>query len=313
MPGYFPSDSMAVRVMSNRAVGLTYGQRALVIGAVHPRLYVGTVQHTRHRETPYNRLMLTARLFETVFLGTRDQADRALEFTRRKHRTVTGVLPEAAGPHHPAGTPYSAVDPHLMYMTMAFTFDSVDRMQELLVRRLSPDEREALWQDFVRWGELFGMPRSAAPKTYPQFRASFDDYLASDELFLTDEARIVGSYLAGAKRGDYDTTPPLRPLFRAMDLVVKGSLPERIRCMYRFRWTPAHEIAFRTAVQGARTLYLRPPRFAPRPLSPIAKGSNGELFKIVARAERWHLKRGRLSMPDVVRPPASSDHPPARA
>jgi uncharacterized protein (DUF2236 family) len=306
VPGYFSSESMAVRVMSNRAVGLTYGQRALVIGAVHPRLYVGTVQHTQHRETPYNRLMLTARLFETVFLGTKQEADRALEFTRRKHTTVRGVLPEDAGRHHPAGTPYSAEDPHLMYMTMAFTFDSVDRMQELLVRPLSPRDREALWQDFVRWGELFGMPRSAAPRSYPEFRESFDDYLASDELFLTDEARVVGSYLAGAKRGDYDTAPPLRPLFRTMDLVVKGSLPERIRSMYGFRWTAAQEVAYRAAVQGARTLYLRPPRFAPRPLSPIAKGSNGELFKIVARAERWHLKRGRLSMPEVVPPEVRS-------
>ena len=43
MSGYFAADSMAVRVMSTRAVGLTYGKRALVIGAVHPRLFVGTV------------------------------------------------------------------------------------------------------------------------------------------------------------------------------------------------------------------------------------------------------------------------------
>src|SRR5690348_196676 len=82
--GYFPADSMAVQVMSNRAVGLTYGQRALVIGALHPQLFVGTVESTAHRETPYNPLMLTARLFETVFLGTKDEADRAREFTRKK-------------------------------------------------------------------------------------------------------------------------------------------------------------------------------------------------------------------------------------
>lgn len=297
--GYFPADSMAVRVMSNRAVGLTYGQRALVIGAVHPRLYVGTVQHTQHRITPYSRLMLTARLFETVFLGTRDDADRALAFTRRKHESVVGELGEPAGPRFPAGTPYSAFDPHLMYMTMAFAFDSVDTMQNLLVRPLTAGEREGLWQDFVRWGELFGMPRSAAPPTYPAFRSAFAAYLGSDEPFLTDEARLVGSYLAGAKRGDYDTTPPLRPLFRAMDLVVKGSLPPRVRQMYGFGWSRRQDVGFRAVVAGTRALYARPPRFVPRPLTPITKGSNGELFKIVARAERWHLKHGRLSMPEV--------------
>jgi uncharacterized protein (DUF2236 family) len=297
--GYFADDSMAVQVMSNRAVGLTYGQRALVIGAVHPRLYVGTVEHTQHRETPYNRLMLTARLFETVFLGSTEEADRALAFTKRRHASVRGELPEDAGAHYPAGTPYSAVDPYLMYMTMAFTFDSAHHMQNLLVRRLSPEESDALWQDFVRWAELFGMPRDAAPATYPEFRADFDGYLASDKPFLTDEARLVGSYLAGAKRADYDVPPPLRPLFRTMDLLVKGSLPPHVRDMYGFRWTPAHEAAFRAAVLGARTLYVQPPRFVPHPLQPILHGSNRGAFAIVARTERRQLRRGRYSMPEA--------------
>jgi uncharacterized protein (DUF2236 family) len=186
-----------------------------------------------------------------------------------------------------------------MYMTMAFTFDSAHHMQNLLVRRLAPAESERLWQDFVRWAELFGMPRSAAPATYAEFRSSFDAYLASDQLHLTDEARIVGSYLAGAKRGDYDMPPPLRPLFRTLELLVKGSLPARVRELYGFRWTPAHEAAYRAAVGTARALYVRPPRFVPRPLDPVLHGSNREAFKIIAHTERRHLKRGRYSMPEV--------------
>jgi uncharacterized protein (DUF2236 family) len=300
MPGYFPDDSMAVEVMSNRAVGLTYGQRALVMGAAHPQLAVGTIEQTAHRETPYNRLMLTARLFEAVFLGSKDEADRALEFTRRRHRTVSGALPADAGPHYPAGTRYDASDPHLMYMTMAFTFDSAHRMQNLLVRRLSPGESERLWQDFVRWAELFGMPRDAAPASYPEFRSDFDGYLAGDLLHLTDQARTVGCYLAGVKRGDYDVPAPLRPFFRTIDLVVKGSLPRRIRQLYGFTWTPAHRVAFRAAVQGTRALYLQPPRFVPRPLDPVLRGSNRGPFQIVAETERRMLRRGRHSMPEAL-------------
>jgi uncharacterized protein (DUF2236 family) len=195
---------------------------------------------------------------------------------------------------------YAASDPHLMYMTMAFTFDSAHHMQNLLVRRLDPDESERLWQDFVRWGELFGMPRSAAPTSYPEFRRDFDGYLASGKPHLTDQARTVGCYLAGAKRGDYDVPAPLRPLFRTIDLVVKGSLPRRIREMYGFSWTPAHRIAFRTATRGTRMLYLEPPAFLPRPLDPVLRGSNKGPFKIVADTERRQLRRGRYSMPEAL-------------
>lgn len=187
-----------------------------------------------------------------------------------------------------------------MYMTMAFAFDSVDTMQNLLVRRLSSAERDALWQDFVRWAELFGMPRSAAPVTYEAFRADFDGYLASGKPHLTEQARVVGSYLAGAKRGDYDTPIPLRPLFRTLELLVKGSLPPRIRQMYGFRWSAAHEAAFRSTVRGTRALYRRPPRFVPHPLEPILHGPNEALMRIVAGEERRQLRRGRLSMPDAV-------------
>jgi uncharacterized protein (DUF2236 family) len=300
MTGYFAPDSMAVRVMSTRAVGLTYGKRALVIGAVHPRLFVGTVEHTTDRQRPYNRLVLTAKLFEAVFLGTTEEADRALAFTQRAHQTVSGALTEDAGPHYPAGTPYSALDPHLMFMTMAFAFDSVEVMHDLLVRRLTAAERESLYQDFVRWGELFGMPRSAAPASHAVFRASFDAYLDSGKPYLTDQARVVGSYLAGVKRADYAMPPPLRPLFGTLDLIVMGSLPASVRRLYGFRWSPAHEAAFRGAVRSARLMHMRPPRLVPRPLDPILHGPNYPLFKVIAEAEKRHLKRGRLSMPEAM-------------
>ncbi|MGN6606841.1 MAG: oxygenase MpaB family protein [Jatrophihabitans sp.] len=299
MPGYFADDAMAVRVMGSRAVGLTYGQRALVIGAAHPRLFVGTVENTAHRDTPYNRLARTARLFEAVFLGTKEEADRALEFTRRRHARVTGVMAEAAGPYA-AGTPYSATDPHLMFMTMAFAFDSVDVLQRLLIRPLTPGEQEALYQDFVTWAELFGMPRDAAPPDYPTFRRSFDGWLASGEPHLTEHARVVGSYLVGAKRGDYDDPLPLRPLFRSIDLVVRGSLPASIRRLYGFRWTPVHEAAYRTALQTVRVAHVEPPHFVPRPLDPVLHGVNAPLFKILAGRERQQLRRGRRSMPEAA-------------
>lgn len=301
--GYFAEDSMAVQVMGNRAVGLTYGQRALVIGATCPPLFIGTMSHTSRSDLPYTRLTRTARLFEVVFLGDKEEADRALAYTAKRHATVTGELTTAAGPHFPHGTPYSATDPHLMYLTMAFAFDSALAMQELLVRRLSHAEREALYADFVRWAELFGMPRQAAPATYDTFRADTNAYYASDRLWLTDQARAVGSYLVGARRGDYTPPPPLRPLFASMRLVVLGSLPQQIREVYGLEWTPAQRLAFEAVRHSTRAAYRRPPaplRGLPDPTAGLKRGSNQWLLAGVARAERWHLSQGRHSMPDVA-------------
>ena len=197
MAGYFASDSMVVRALRQRAVALTYGQRALVMGALHPRLFVGTAQHTEHRETPYTRLGLTARLFEAVFLGSKAEADRALQFAAKRHAAVRGTMEVDGGNAHPAGAPYSAADPGLMWWTAAFTLDSVEYMYDALVRRLRDHEREELFEGFVQWAELFGMPAEAAPASYAEFRQTFDAWLASDEPFLVDEAYIVGRHIAG--------------------------------------------------------------------------------------------------------------------
>ncbi|MFI5501921.1 oxygenase MpaB family protein [Nocardia asteroides] len=296
-PGYFADDSMARRVMSKRAVGLTYGLRALVIGAVHPLLYVGTAEHTTHRASPYTRLATTGALFEAVFLGSKSEADRALAFTHRKHARVVGALPEDAGPHHPAGTAYAAHDPHLMFMTMAFTFDSAEAMYDLLVRELTATERADLYRDYVRWAELFGMPADAAPADYPAFRAYFDGYLNSGELFLTDEARLVGQYLAGHRKA-YRLRPPAEQVGSALFLLVQGSLPPRIRQMYGIEWGITDELAYRALTRSLRGAHLAPP-LAPRVLAPALAGPSTPSYQLLARREQRMIRAGKPSMPGV--------------
>ncbi|MFE3545092.1 oxygenase MpaB family protein [Nocardia sp. NPDC059177] len=296
-PGYFADDSMIRRVMSKRAVGLTYGVRALVIGAVHPLLFVGTSENTAHRATPYTRLAITGAMFEAVFLGSKAEADRALAFTRRKHAPVVGALPEDAGAHHPAGTAYSANDPHLMFMTMAFTFDSAEAMYDRLVRELTPTEREDLYQDYVRWGELFGMPRTAAPADYPAFREYFDGYLGSGELFLTDEARLVGSYLAGVRK-PYRMNPPAQQVGAALYSLVQGSLPERIKQLYGIDWSFADELAYRTLCRSLRTAHRTRP-LAPRVFTGALAGPSTPSYQLLAKRERQFVRAGKPSMPGV--------------
>jgi uncharacterized protein (DUF2236 family) len=279
--GYFPRGSSLLRqVHEERAVGLLYGQRALGIGAIAPLNFVGTLRHTRALERPFQRLVHTAKAFETIFFGSRGEADRVLAMVRQMHERVEGVLPEDTGPFR-AGTPYSAFDPALMLWTVAVIADSAQVFYELFVRRLSDSGREALWADYVRFGELFGMPADAAPASYRAFRAYWARMLAGDEVHLSEEARRTGA----AIMFEIPVPPIRRPAMKLHNLIVLGSLPARVRRLYGLDWTPVHAAAFRAAVAALR---------APRPLTPakLRSGRNDSFFDVVADTERARIAHG---------------------
>jgi uncharacterized protein (DUF2236 family) len=279
--GYFPRGSSVLRrVHEERAVGLLYGQRALAIGAIAPLNFIGTLRHTRARDKPFQRLVHTAKAFETIFFGTRAEADEVLESVRRLHERVHGELPEAAGPFA-KGTPYSAFDPELMLWTVAVIADSAEVLYELFVAPLSGAERDRLWAEYVRFGELFGMPREVAPRSHAGFRAWYEERLASEDVHLTEEARYVGAAIMFQI-----PVPPSRwAAMRVHNLIVLGSLPPRVRDLYRLRWSPAQALAYRATVAAAR---------APRPLAPerVRTGRCTAHFDLVAATERARIARG---------------------
>jgi len=290
--GYFPrGESVLRRVQGERSVGLMYGQRALLIGALDARNYVGTQNHTRYRDQPFKRLVATAKMFETVFFGSRAEADRVLAVVERMHGEVEGELgPEGEGGGYPQGTPYSAFDPELMLWTVAVAADSSARFYELLVRRMRTEELDAFWRDWIRFGELFGMPREVAPADWAGFRRWFDGRLASDEMGLTEDARLVGHGVA------FDIPVPRieAPAMEVHNLILLGSLPRRVRQLYGLPWDAGRELAFRAATRAIR---------ASRPLSPrsVARGRNAARFDRTARIEADRIRAGR---PPIAAPSA---------
>jgi uncharacterized protein (DUF2236 family) len=279
--GYFPRGRSLLRqVHEERVVGLFFGQRALCIGALAPLNYVGTTEHTHAKLTPFKRLVHTGNAFEKIFFGSRAEADRVLAYVAQMHDRVNGTLPEDAG-STPAGTPYSAYDPELMLWTVAVIADSAQCFYELFVRRLSDGEREALWQDYIRFAELFGMPRDTAPPSYPEFRHYWRTTLASERMFLGDEARYIGYATA------FEIPLPRihQPAKRVHDAIMRGSLPSRVRELYGVGYTRAQGAAFKVAVAAVRNGR----RLAP---GPVARGYNTGSFELVATTERRRVARG---------------------
>jgi uncharacterized protein (DUF2236 family) len=282
---YFPPGrSMARRVHGERSVGLLYGQRALLIGALEPLTYTGTMMSTTSGEWPFTRLARTAKIQETVFLGTRAEADKALAAVHRLHERIEGTLTEAAGPHA-AGAAYSAFDPKLMLWTLAVIADSGRAMYETMVRPLSAAEREALWQDYVRFGELFGLPRADVPASYREFRAWFEERLTSPDLCATPHALEMAPLVA--------LKQPVPLLVRgnlvAQNLVIKGTLPPRVREIFGIGWSRAHETAFRSLAAAHRRARPAFPRS-------LRRGRNDAFFDVVTQAER---RRGGTRTPEL--------------
>jgi uncharacterized protein (DUF2236 family) len=283
--GYFPrGQSVLRRVHGERAVGLHYGQRGLLVGAADPLTYTGTMASTNAAESPFTRLARTAKVHETIFFGTREEADRELAMVHRLHERVRGSLPEPAG-RWPAGTSYSATDPALMLWTLACIADSAAVLYEALVRPLSADEREALWQDYLLFGELFGLPRAEAPGSWAEFRSYWRARLEGDELHLTDDARVVAPQTA------FRIPVPRHwwPNMRVSNLILMGSLPERIRELYGFSWGSPQEAAYQALAASSR----RSRRLVPRPLR---RGGNQLIFNTVARTEARRLAAGKTTL-----------------
>ncbi len=282
---YFPPGrSMARRVHGERSVGLLYGQRALLVGALEPLTYTATMLSTRSAKRPFERLARTAKIQETVLLGTRAEADEALAAVHQLHQHVRGTLPEAAGPH-PAGTPYSAFDPELMLWTLAVIADSGREIYETMVRPLSKGEREALWQDYLCLGELFGLPRSEAPASHCEFRTWWEGKLASPELRATEHALATAPLFAFCQ----PVPAAARGNLIVQNHIIKGTLPPRVREIFGIRWSAANEASFRLiAATHRRARHLFPRQ--------MRRGRNDIFFDAVSRSER---RRGGTRTPEL--------------
>jgi uncharacterized protein (DUF2236 family) len=280
---YFPPGrSMARRVHGDRAVGLLYGQRALLIGALEPLTYTGTMLSTKAGDHPFTRLAHTAKIQETVFLGTRAEADKALGAVHRLHERIKGTLPEAAGPH-PAGAAYSAFDPELMLWTLAVIADSGRAMYEAMVRPLREREREALWQDYVRFGELFSLPASEVPSSHREFEAWFAGKIASPDLHATPHALEMAPLVAF----EQPVPPAARANLAAQNLVIKGTLPPRVREIFGIEWGRGQETAYRCLTASHRRARHAFPRR-------VRRGRNDAFFDVVTQGER---RRGGTPTP----------------
>ena len=233
--GYFEDDSLIRRVNRELVVAFS-GARALLMQASHPVMFEGFFIKTEAKDAAHARLARTATIMNTIYFGRRDDADRMTDRVRDVHTRINGVLEEPAG-KYPAGTPYAADDPQFLLWTLAALVDSADRLYRLYVDELTRDERDALWGDYRLVGKLFGLQEDEMPATIEGFDAYMTEMVEGDQLFVTESARDESLAIV--------LHPPapfyMRGLVEAVNFIIIGSLPEKIRRGYGLSWDPLRE------------------------------------------------------------------------
>ena len=233
--GYFEDDSLIRRVNRELIVAFS-GARALLMQASHPVMFEGFFIKSEAKEAAHARLARTATIMNTIYFGRRDDADQMTERVREVHAQINGVLEEPAG-KYPAGTPYAADDPQFLLWTLAALVDSADQFYRLYVEELTRDERDALWGDYRLVGKLFGLQEDEMPATIEGFDAYMTEMVEGDQLCVTESAREESLAIV--------LNPPapvyMRGLVEAVNFIIIGSLPAKIRRGYGLSWDPLRE------------------------------------------------------------------------
>lgn len=251
--GLFGPASMLWRV-NREAVLLAGGGRALILQVAHPLVAAGVEQHSSYKTDPLGRLYRSLDIPLRIVFGDSAAVARASRAFRAVHVRVAGETDESAG-RYPAGTAYDSRTDELKMWVHATLTDTALVAYQRFVGPLTGSELERYYEESLVLGDQYRIPRSVQPPSYADFRAYFDDTVASDRIALTTTLRELVELLR---------EPPLPvvgvPLARATGLFTTASLPPRLREELGLSWGRGREAALAAEAAAIRRLLPLVPR-----------------------------------------------------
>lgn len=237
--GYFIPGGPIQRLHAENLVIALVSGRALLLLAAHPLVVTGQ----NLTKDPFSRLNRTRIQMADMIFGDRAAADETARGIAAIHRKVGGRLGEAAA-GHAGGTRFRADQPELLAWVLGAIYDSIRLGYERWVRPLSPDEKDHLYADYRRLGELMDIPRGYLPLS----RKGFDAYMAEmsegGRLALIEAGERCAELLRGA--GVQGPLAPLyAPAFTAVKLLSFSLLPPRTQALFGFKSTAPRRWAAR--------------------------------------------------------------------
>lgn len=246
--GVFGPESMLWRI-NREAIAFLGGGRAALLQLAHPYVAHGVDQHSHTKTDLLGRFVRT---FDNVFQLVFGDLDTAMTSARRVHAyhgTVTGTIDEDVGPFAKGHAYQANVLPALIWVEATLMHTSV-QVFELVMRPMSDWEKDAYYEDWKKFGMLFGIPESAVPPDYRAFERYVDGMFdAGSALAVGRPARELASYLLKPP------APGLGPVMHWYTTMTAGLLPERIREAYGFSFGRAERAVFKASIEALRHAY----------------------------------------------------------
>jgi uncharacterized protein (DUF2236 family) len=220
--------------------------RAILLQLAHPLVARGVADHSSFRgglRSGIDRLRSTVGAMLALSFGTDDQAVNAAAAINAIHDRVSGPQ-------------YSAHDPELLRWVHATLIDSMPAVYERLVAPLSPDERDRYCAEAAIMEPLLGIPEAFLPRNTAQLDVYMRQMLDGGRIVVSARSRTLARAIL---------FPPgwrfLWPVFRPLQLLTIGSLPDRVRDDYGFPWTARDARSLARWTMAARLLHRVLPRF----------------------------------------------------
>ncbi|MHA7240965.1 oxygenase MpaB family protein [Arthrobacter sp. TMS1-12-1] len=282
--GLFGPGSTAWRIASERLV-MAGGPTALLLQVAHPLVGEGVRAHSGFASDPLQRLRGTLDAVLMVTFGDREQVRAAAGHVARKHRPVTGTLPEPSA-SMPAGTPYSATDPGLALWVFATLVWTALQVTDRFLRPTTPGEREAYYRDMTRLGHFFGVTDAVLPEDYRGLERYVDEQVRVT-LAAGPTARLIARQILTPERPIVPVL--LRPL---PSILAAGILPASLREDYGLPWRRRERLVFAVLRRCTRLVV---------PLLP-ARARYWPHYRMARDRVRPNRARRRTRGPDRARP-----------
>jgi uncharacterized protein (DUF2236 family) len=205
LAGVFGPRSITWQVNREAATFLGAG-RALLLQLAHPWVAAAVEQHSDTVANPIGRFHRTFGTVFTMVFGTLGQSFEAARRLPRRHASITGTLPSAAGAF-PAGSFYCANQVSALRWVHATLAETAIMAYALVLPALTQEQRELYYAESRLFAALFGLPREHLARDWKDFSAYTEAMTRSSTLTVTEQARAMAHRLLAGT----DTWLPIQP------------------------------------------------------------------------------------------------------